>query len=691
VTIDGSNDEDAQNGPKFYSDRFYLDATIYDDDTKDDSNVQKTTGCCCGVSDPPPLFSRSKLVESLHLKAALMGTFSLEPAALVQEFPSLFGQGATVPTLVLHGKKGWTVDALLDGDEPESTPPPMDEYSRGDDDSHGARSSDDDDSLAGCSIGTQEEVTVEVSKKCRNVKAFASPETKKPSPLQFPETVHFSEILPTWLPPEFMPASYSKAVDPETGTLQTTIIDKRVYRRGVHHPKFMILLEQSGSVVVVVSTSNLSSPVSTEGSWVQRFPKAKSEPTPGTKSSSKADFGAVLANFVQCQMLATAAGQLTAHAFVQRYLNWKSLRDLERLFDYSRAQVHLVATVPGDHEGKDSSSTVQLQKENKPNRSRRFMYGPQRIAHILDRIEIPSMLTDDNDRLIFQPTSFGGDWNRCRMANLLRCYMGDSTLDDHDLLQQLDIVWPTDYFMRQASKIVRGQISPTSVTATDFSLGFASFAESVRDKKIETEKQSGGFLFLSSESFNSLPWECLARMVMFESSVPAQRPQVLTPHFKSYARLFNGKSDYRIRKDLGVDRCEDYFSWFLLTSACLSKGAQGEHFRIGKRAADSDAVSYSNFELGVLFTSAKDRVYCWKPSTCCCCPKAGGKSARLVHLPSPYCFRPAPYVPEEDSEEFCETPYFHEILRDSACSTNMLCTPYGSALAKQYEQDCGLC
>jgi len=175
---------------------------------------------------------------------------------------------------------------------------------------------------------------------------------------------------------------------------------------------------------------------------------------------------------------------------------------------------------------------------------------------------------------------------------------------------------------------------------------------------------------------------------MFESSVPAQRPTILAPHFKSVARLFDGKTYYRIRKELGVPKCEACFLWFLLTSACLSKGAQGE--ATTNPSLGSDAMSYSNFELGVLFTSRKDRLYCWTPSSCCCCDSGNTTktSAQLIHLPSPFCFRPAPYVPDEDDMQFCETPYFHEILRDNACIGNMLSTPYGAALAKQYAEKC---
>jgi len=308
-----------------------------------------------------------------------------------------------------------------------------------------------------------------------------------------------------------MPTSYAKAVDPKTGALSSWIVKQRIYKHSVHHPKYMILFEKDGSVVVVVSTSNLTSSQSTEGSWIQRFPPTVADAaasSSGTKPTGSSDFGKVLANFLQCQMLVTAEGQLTANAFVQRYLSWKSLVSLEHLFDYSRAQVHSIATVPGDPEGRHSTLHCwQQQQQNKnetSNSNNLFYYGPQRVADVLVRRKIPPTLEDDCDRLIFQPTSFGGDWDSCSMSAIVRLYLGyddpsDSPVGDHDVLQRLDIVWPTDYFIRQASQMVRDSSkgSPTTVvTAPDFSLGFASFAESVRDKKmLETDMENGGKLF----------------------------------------------------------------------------------------------------------------------------------------------------------------------------------------------------
>jgi len=85
----------------------------------------------------------------------------------------------------------------------------------------------------------------------------------------------------------------------------------------------------------------------------------------------------------------------------------------------------------------------------------------------------------------------------------------------------------------------------------------------------------------------------------FEPSIP-QQSHPLTPHIKSVARLFEG-DERALKLDYGIGKAESYFSYFLLTSACLSHGAQG----IVKESVgcSDDTLSYSNFELGVMFCS----------------------------------------------------------------------------------------
>ncbi len=130
------------DGHKFFSDRFYLNAPTglsyfneptnsnLDADSNSTSNIdrndQKSKApisepelktCKCHENEPPPLFDRVKLIQSLDLAAVIIGTYTICTDFLSSELPQLFptksescsedGSGTTggsVPTLVLYGK-----------------------------------------------------------------------------------------------------------------------------------------------------------------------------------------------------------------------------------------------------------------------------------------------------------------------------------------------------------------------------------------------------------------------------------------------------------------------------------------------------------------------------------------------------------------------------------------------------------
>jgi hypothetical protein len=712
------------DGFPYYSDRFYLNRTAIDDPAGEgkprgvSASSSSSASCTCGARNPPPLLDRSRLVASLKLKAAILATYTLEPETVMSEFPSLFHANTTVPVLILHGQKGWTPydkraekkndnnhDDDDDDDRDEETPPPVN--------LDGNSDNDNDD----CSVGTQEEATIQAADNFKSpetpihmdvMSSIQTEEQDKDLPphksratfgdkdaARFPNHVHWTEVLPSWIPPHDLPSQRGTGTGTTTnedGTISLAVQEKRKMKRGVHHCKFMILLETSGSVVVVVSTSNLTRSMATDASWVQRFPATAKPATAAAAAAADktdgSDFGAVLANMLQCQTWASQKEQLTPVGFVRQYLGWKTLRHLERNFDYSQSQVHLVATVPGEQEGRLSSHHNHASQSEAPEH---FYYGRQRIAHLLAGLSgsrqpwLPPILLHKEDRLVFQPTSFGADWNRSNMSEMVRSYLGldEDPGKDKNLLDRLDIVWPTGDFMHEVLGSVKGRQSPDSVTAAE--AGFLP-APSLASDTLKAEEANKGFIFLSSEAFNKIDLSCLSQMVMFEPSVPSQHPLTLPPHFKSVVRLCEG-NDYRLRKDYGFKKCEENFSWFLLTSACLSRGAQGE--ADANRRPGSDAVSYSNFELGVLFCSRlqgrkkTDRLYCWKPAQCACGRSTTGGPS-LIHLPVPYCFRPSRYQEDEDDVEFCETPYFHEIPPGTGCIGHMKLTPYGAALAAKF-------
>lgn len=194
--------------------------------------------------------------------------------------------------------------------------------------------------------------------------------------------------------------------------------------------------------------------------------------------------------------------------------------------------------------------------------------------------------------------------------------------------------------------------------------------------------------------------------------------QFLVPHIKTYCRLLRGTSTAatphgakKQRRQYSAaitgashtdsasmsapapaassssatvtDRCScPPLGWLWLTSACLSRGAQGRivpysvcedchHVRSGYR-------EYRNFELGVLLTSTSKRQYVALTPTCpvhrsLCSPTRGGGGGggtavlsnhvdaerRIVPLPLPYQVTGSrPYCNER--QELLVCPYFHQ-------------------------------
>jgi hypothetical protein len=549
-----------------------------------------------------------------------------------------------------------------------------------------------------------------------------------------PPTLHMTRILTTWLPPRVSASlQYASAANRKNSTRLTksssiyapitrddevivvddsddehdqikqhvppfaftgvdpAVASKRLSKRGVHHPKFMLLFEKSGSLVVVVSTSNLTSQESLDGVWLQRFtptnpagehdgnrsPRATS---PRNKTKERrhdgSDFGAVLSDFIQKQSDAAQVGSMLPVEFIRHYLAIDSLDSFRDAFSFQDSQVHLIATIPGDHHGK-LGITHMGRKDGMPT----FLYGAQRVADIMERLTspkdqnvnpwFPSRLLSDDDRLILQPTSLGGYWTASDTASLARTYMG-SDARESEILERMDIMWPANDFIQKSVR------KPTSSHGSGTKVKIPSTPAS------ESEESNGanGYIFLASHVFNTIDVNVISRMVQYSHSNPNQVSSLRAPHFKSYARLFEG-NEYALRCDYGVGKAAETFTWFLMSSACLSRGAQG--IPTEDRIAGTDQVSYSNFELGILFCSrlqgnaATDRVYCWKPNHCVCGTSASHK--KLIHLPIPYAVRAQSFQSDPDEAHMCKTPYFHEITPESASVGLMALTPYGKMRA----------
>ncbi|KAL7455003.1 hypothetical protein ACHAWC_006594 [Mediolabrus comicus] len=494
---------------------------------------------------------------------------------------------------------------------------------------------------------------------------------------------------------------------------------------GVHHPKFMLLFEKSGSIVVIVSTSNLTPPTALDGSWVQRF-DARHESQYDEYNRSDvdwgmpSDFGAILTDFLSKQSDAAADGSMLPDIFLRRYVKGLSLDGLKCRYKFEDAQVHLVSTVPGHYQGsiprKGLNPTLSTYKP-------KITYGPQRVSFILSRLLdayhmqlaannskksrrlvgpmwIPKRLFPAIERLVFQPTSLGGNWTRESLEEVVEKYLQkdiEEGTKDEDLLEKTDIIWPSeDFFALMKEK-----------RSAVWELNQHTKAASIIRRRMQAEKKKPirerNHVFLSSDAFARLDRAVISRMALFETSHPLQMPFTSSNlHIKSIYRVLDLQNNQNSKSSECTGE-KELFSWFMLTSACLSKGAQGKA-TLRRGPEEHDEMSYSNFELGVLFVSRlqeydSDRLYVYDPSLkgCQCGSKDKNHKARLrsstpnnplfldsvrkVHLPVPFKTRAKSYQDDEDYDFFSSTPYFHEVT--DGTKGNMRLTPLGQKLASE--------
>lgn len=131
----------------------------------------------------------------------------------------------------------------------------------------------------------------------------------------FDGQVFFTQILPAWckpiLPKDLSPKKRARAAQSawkgEADEFNKKEEDS-TSKMGCNHPKFFLLFEKSGSLVVIITTSNLTPGTSTEGSWVQRFESITSTDAAATTKQGSgvdfgmpSDFGVILSDFLEKQ------------------------------------------------------------------------------------------------------------------------------------------------------------------------------------------------------------------------------------------------------------------------------------------------------------------------------------------------------------------------------------------------------
>lgn len=351
--------------------------------------------------------------------------------------------------------------------------------------------------------------------------------------------VYFTQILPRWIPPKdykSLKKKQSKKVDGEP-RLETV--------RGCHHPKFFLLFEKRGSLVVIISTCNLTPQHAVDASWVQRFePRSNLNISNGDIDYGMTqDFGHVLTDLIKKQTDAAEKNRMLPDAFLRRYVEGHSsggLGDLAKHYIWEASHVHLVSTVPGDYSGHLPKKGVAAYYNRPPYRHPTLTYGSQRVAYILSRVMdkhhisvacatiprgldsaanggmaavtpwLPPFLLAKTERLVVQPTSLSGTWNRWELEMIAKSYLEphwtvDSKAAEYNSpVDLIDIIWPTmGHFdsMREKRRALIDKHSNETISKT-------------------TKKSNRGscHVFLSSIAFSQLDRVCISRMSLFEPS-----------------------------------------------------------------------------------------------------------------------------------------------------------------------------
>jgi len=624
---------------RYYADRFYLNRTKEEDD---DFNTNVT------------LFDTPGLIRQLDLMACICSTYTFDASYMSREMPSLFpvnqnGNASVnpkersnkVPTLVLCGKSLSTGVSKRKKGQNSSLRLPLKR-----------------------SVSEGENCGYDETNKSWGEHEKVASSSYMPSH-QLGSSVHITTISSYYMPRN-APAAPTNDENTSIGP-SDHVLRHRKRAQGVFHPKIFVLFERCGSVVVIVTTHNLTPQKTVDGTWCQRFQrKAESDRRRNVNKWSKtmkcdgSDFGWVLADFLHKCGIGASKGNILPEQFLRTYLGFETLNDFRSCFWFEKSEVQLIATVPGIHRGMRCQKHGNGRK-NSGTTERTYLYGPQRVCDVLRRQSklskpwISPDILSSKDKLLIQTTSLGSKWNAHILSEVLRLYLCEN--ENISVLNRAQIFWPSRRYMESCKEIAADENA-------------AIWHTSIDDLKKEDQIISGHFSFLSSSVFNSLCRSVLSRMVLYRASNPPQIDHY-SPHLKLFARTFCFP-----KTSGGMNPCVD-FAWIMLTSACLSQGAQGKtpSYRSAE-GTDQDCLVYGNFELGVVFCSrvqdnpTTDRIYSWNPHAI--------DSTTRIHLPIPFELNPPTYeIDPEESYDFRCDPFFHLIKANDKCHGNMRLTPMG--------------
>lgn len=403
---------------------------------------------------------------------------------------------------------------------------------------------------------------------------------------------------------------------------------------GVHHPKYFLIFTDRG-LHVIISTGNMTYAQAVDASWAQCFPRLPAD-APADHGS---DFGIVLEDFVRKQCLHTVGSQpLHLDVWLQQHAQ---CRDLRTSFDFSQAQAALVTTVPGRYplsplnaqsrqwlyaqagvdgglQGRACSRCLADQQQlmttsptlSPPipsSSSSSLRYGSSRVKQLLKQLD-PSVqgALGKEDLLLAQPTSISIGINNAFVGRWLEDLMPEDHWDaaaeddDDDCAQRSErwqLLWPSHDFIEQVCRLNRYNAS-----------------SSKRGK--EDVANMRGMLFLQPRSFALMETDIHTQFAVYEPNPIAPYEQAVhrySPHFKSYTRMLHSRCIGR------ACECQD-IAWTLMTSACLSRGAQGARVPYSVctdcKHIKQGYTEYRNFEMGVMFRTSSKRQYKARSADC---------------------------------------------------------------------------
>ena len=487
----------------------------------------------------------------------------------------------------------------------------------------------------------------------------------------------------------------------------------------MQHAKYILVFNTKGLHVAISTANVIRSNQTIDITWTGYFPRISGA------INSQTDFGIILQDFLEQQ-----SDQIIARHFdekccrVENLLQWMEevlgFNDISHEYDFSKAGVDLISTVPGNdpipisiekeeciykeaYERKKwlqnsitghcdgcirkihsryrkreipknlslSGTTVGLRVDaqfrtytgsaqyaadvdeilkgcdwtknvRRPSEKSHFKYGAERIRECILRhqVHLPDNFLDKDDQLIMQPTSISGGMNVRRMSYLISCFKPHSVdIEDNDNFRTLRLIWPSCELLRVINDTRRE-----------------------RWKRGEDKHyfHSGSGLYLNDKSLDEMLADGWNRMYSYQSSssvLCSASMMHAPPHNKSYGRIIkrsikvnesntlnenmNGTHQEGISKEGDVCICYD-LSFFLLTSACLSRGALGDRIDIDIcqecHYIRPGYFEYKNFELGVLLQSSKKMQYKALNPKCVC--HGNGK---LLRKEKNVCILPVPY------------------------------------------------